>query len=108
VRGENGKGNLTLRTRIASAQADDYTTAYQWDYRNRLVAVIFMNEAGATTKSIDYTYDPFDRLIGKTVQASGTETRQVYVYDGDNVALEFDGAGSGSLSAGNPAGRGSG
>jgi RHS repeat-associated protein len=56
---------------------------FTWDYRNRLAGV---NDStgGATT----YAYDGMNRRISKSV--GGTMTR--FVYDRDNVLLEFTGS----------------
>jgi len=52
------------------------------------------------TKSVDYTYDAFDRLIGKQVDDDGDGTMdraEYYVYDGQDVVLVYkDADGSGS------------
>jgi RHS repeat-associated protein len=49
-------------------------------------------------RSSDYRYDVFDRRIGKTVDLDGVGTQvamtERYVYDGDHIALVFDGAGN--------------
>ncbi len=42
-------------------------------------------------------YDPFDRLIGRYIDSTGSGTfdhTELYVYDGSDVVLEFNGAGS--------------
>jgi hypothetical protein len=53
------------------------------------------NGAGTVTKQVDYTYDVYDRRIGKTLDSDGAGTRPAtterYVYDGDNIALVFSG-----------------
>jgi RHS repeat-associated protein len=83
----DGEGNRTLRTEIATGKV----TEYVWDYRNRLTSVLFKDASGAVTKSIQYTYDVNDRRIGKQIDGVVTER---YVYDGSNIALVFDGAGT--------------
>jgi RHS repeat-associated protein len=68
---------------------------YQWDHRNRLVAVTFKNNSGTVTKAVEYQYDANNLRIVKSVDADGTgsggavETR--YVLDGQNVALALTG-----------------
>jgi RHS repeat-associated protein len=73
-------------------------TEYLWDYRNRLTQVLEKNAAGVVVRSSDYRYDVFDRRIGKTVDLDGVGTQvamtERYVYDGDHIALVFDGAGN--------------
>jgi RHS repeat-associated protein len=83
----DGEGNRTKRTEIVTGKV----TEYVWDYRNRLTSVLFKDASGAVTKTIQYTYDVNDRRIGKQIDGVVTER---YVYDGSNIALVFDGAGS--------------
>ncbi|PQO40726.1 RHS repeat-associated core domain-containing protein [Blastopirellula marina] len=58
---------------------------------------------GTVTHEVDYTYDIFNRRIGKTVDAdgdgAGTATEEIYIYDGlrqergaagDHILLAFD------------------
>ncbi len=84
-------GNLISQTDIATGDVTDY----QYDYRNRLTAAISKNAAGTVTQEVDYTYDVFDRLIGRTVNIPGSApVVERFVYDGDNIALTFDGSGN--------------
>jgi RHS repeat-associated protein len=73
-------------------------TEYQWDHRNRLTGLTFRASAGETiTKRVEYVYDVFDRRIAKKVDADNSgqfETVERYVYDGDHIALQFDGVGA--------------
>ncbi|MDZ4849447.1 MAG: RHS repeat-associated core domain-containing protein [Pirellulaceae bacterium] len=74
---------------------------FEWDYRNRLVAVTDRDSAGgAATMTAKYTYDAFNRRIAKAVdtnpQDSGDAAITHFVYDGENVRLELldvDGSG---------------
>uniref|UniRef100_A0A7C3PUD7 RHS repeat-associated core domain-containing protein n=1 Tax=Oscillatoriales cyanobacterium SpSt-418 TaxID=2282169 RepID=A0A7C3PUD7_9CYAN len=59
---------------------------FTWDYRNRLVGVTDQFGTMATS-TVSYIYDVLDRRIAKSVNGSGTQ----FVYDGDNVILEFNG-----------------
>jgi RHS repeat-associated protein len=72
------------RTRVAGSDV----TTYTWDYRNRLVRE--QRSGGLTTYDVAYTYDIFDRRIAKTANSVTTQ----YVYDGDQIALIFNGTGS--------------
>jgi RHS repeat-associated protein len=83
----DGEGNRTKRTEIGTGKV----TEYVWDYRNRLTSVLFKDASGAVTKTIQYTYDVNDRRIGKKIDGVVTER---YVYDGSNIALVFDAAGT--------------
>jgi RHS repeat-associated protein len=81
------EGNRTRRVEISTGKI----TEYVWDYRNRLTSVVFKDASGVVTKTISYTYDVNDRRIGKSIDGVVTER---YVYDGNNIALVFDGAGN--------------
>ncbi len=70
--GYDSNGNLTA----------DGTTAYTYDAENRLV----VTSAGASL-----TYDPLGRLY-ETYSASTGATR--FVYDGDQLTLEYDASGN--------------
>jgi RHS repeat-associated protein len=90
--GYDAEGNRTTRTHIASSAV----TEYVWDHRNRLVSITDKNASGTVTKTVAYVYDPFDRRIGKTVDPDGpggeSAWSEIYVYDGDHIALVFDDA----------------
>jgi RHS repeat-associated protein len=88
----DNNGNLILQTNIATGA----TRAFTWDYRNRLVEVTDTTAAGVQTLQVDYTYDGFDRRISETVDepsaGGGSPVTTNFVYDRDNVLLEFTGA----------------
>ncbi len=102
------EGNRTKRTKTATGKA----TEYAWDYRNRLVRVTEKDVMGTTTKVVEYTYDVFNRRIGKAVDTASPfdmadAAIERYVVgdihtglaslDGGNVVLDFvdtDGAGT--------------
>ena len=90
----DGEGNRVKRTEIATGEV----TEYQWDYRNRLVAVETKDVDGNVTANSDYTYNVFDNRIGKSVDADGDGAGEAvverYVHDGDHIALTFDGEGN--------------
>jgi RHS repeat-associated protein len=67
----------------------DGTTAYAWDYENRLVKVTTPYGTVA-----EFAYDPFGKRIQKRVTQSGTATVTKYFYDNQNIILEHDGAGT--------------
>jgi RHS repeat-associated protein len=83
----DGEGNRTKRVEIATGKI----TEYNWDYRNRLTAVLFKDASGNVTKTIDYIYDGNNQRIGKRIDGAVTER---YVIDRNQIALVFDGAGS--------------
>ena len=93
----DAEGNRSTRTRISNATANDYKTTYTWDYRDRLTDVQFYNNSNVLTKHVHYTYNVFDHLIGKQVDDTGGGTynrAEFYVYDGSDVALQFNAAGA--------------
>ncbi len=80
--------------------ADDTTgesTEYDWDFRNRLVAVRELDDQDNVVFEVNYTYDVFDRRIAKSVDAdgagSGAAVATYFVYDGEHILLEFDDGG---------------
>jgi RHS repeat-associated protein len=75
---------------------DTGITEYQWDHRNRLTKVTDRaTYTGSLTQTVDYTYDAFDRLIGRSFDADGagggSAVDSYYFYDGGEIALDFDG-----------------
>jgi RHS repeat-associated protein len=56
-----------------------------------LTSVVFKDAGEVVTKSIAYIYDGNDRRIGQKLNGVVTER---YVYDRDQIALVFDGAGT--------------
>lgn len=89
------EGNLIQQTEIATGNVREFV----WDYHNRLVAVVDENASGVETQQVEYTYDVMGRRIVKTIDADGvgggTATTTHFVYDRDNIILEFT---DGSLS----------
>ena len=86
----DAEGNRTKRTRIS----DGAVTEYTWDYRNRLINVTERASTnGPATKVTEYTYDVFNRRVTKDVDTDGDEDfdrGERYVYDGDNIVLQFN------------------
>jgi RHS repeat-associated protein len=86
----DGKGSLIRRTEIATGQVREF----DWDQRGRLVEVDDRTGAGQqATQIVKYTYDALDRRIGKSVDAdgggAGLPNDRLFVYDRDNVVLEY-------------------
>ena len=90
----DNEGNRTCQIEKATGEVTEYT----WDYRNRLTAVVTQDSDGTVIKEAAYTYDVYDRRIVKVVDADGeaaeTSTEARFVYDGDHIALVFDGDGN--------------
>jgi hypothetical protein len=63
-----------------------------------MTSVITKASGGSVIKAVEYTYDVYDRRIAKSVDGNGsgpnTATQERFVYDGDDIALVFDGAGN--------------
>ncbi|MDX9823069.1 MAG: RHS repeat-associated core domain-containing protein, partial [Syntrophales bacterium] len=75
----------------------EQTTTYAYDGEDRMTGVTITQ--GGKTKEIRFGYDPFGRRISKTIQsdAIGTDCANntcprttYYLYDGPNIALEYD------------------
>ena len=88
------EGNRVKRTEIANGEV----TEYEWDYRNRLTGVVTKDSSGSVVERNQYTYDVFDNRIAKSVDAdgagAGVAKEEHFVYDGDHIALTFDGEGN--------------
>jgi RHS repeat-associated protein len=88
------EGNLTSKVNLS----DNSSTVYGWDNRNRLVAMTQKDGNGDVTQTILYRYDAFNRRIAKVIDAdgSGSGAAQVerMVYNGNDIALTFDGNGT--------------
>ena len=77
----DNQGNLIRKTEIATGKLQEY----QWDYRNRLLAVVDKAAGGQETQRVEFTYDAFDRRITKQVGDKITD----FVYDGQDVYADF-------------------
>jgi RHS repeat-associated protein len=89
----DSEGNRVSRVEIATGEV----TKYEWDYRNRLVGVETKDSSGRAISNSAYTYDVFDNRIAKSVDAdgagAGVAKEEHFVYDGEHIALTFDGEG---------------
>jgi RHS repeat-associated protein len=61
------------------------TTAYAWDFENRLTSVTLPGSGG----TVSFKYDPFGRRIEKTTAS----TTSIYAYDNDNLIEETNSSG---------------
>ncbi|MBX3435734.1 MAG: hypothetical protein KF847_20645, partial [Pirellulales bacterium] len=96
---------------IKYVNATGMTTRSTWDHRNRLTKIAeYANFSNASmevnpTKVVEYSYDAFNQLIGRTVDPDGATgsaaiQESVYVYDEGQIVLQFDRTdGSGPLTA---------
>lgn len=92
----DAEGNLTKRTEIATGS----TREFQWDHRNRLTMLSDKNASGVLQQVVRYSYDSLGRRISKQVDSTPLDTVDAaieqFVYDGDDVILDFvdpDGSG---------------
>ena len=75
------------------------------DYRDRLTEVDHYAAYGdQSDQTVQYAYDYANRLVSRTLDADGAGgtadvQKSVYVYDGDQVALQFDHGGAGNAAA---------
>ena len=90
----DSEGNRTRRIGISNGEV----TEYEWDYRNRLTRLSTKSAAGVLIADVRYTYDVFDRRIAKLVDLDGAGSQAAvverFIYDGDNIAMSFDGLGN--------------
>jgi RHS repeat-associated protein len=89
----DAEGNRTRRTEISTGKYD----IYAWDNHNRLTSIASYTADGVLTKQVAYTYDLFDRRIGRQVDADDNgayDTTQRFVYDGEDVVLAYNAAGA--------------
>jgi RHS repeat-associated protein len=86
------EGNRTSRTKASTNEQ----TLYEWDHRNRLVSVIEKDDQGTTTQVVEYTYDVYNRRIGKAVDTTAPFNMadaaiERYVFDDLNGVTSVDG-----------------
>ena len=81
VYGYDGEGNRTS----ATARATGEVTAYEYDYRNRLVRVTRSSAGGVALAEELFAYDVYDRLI---VRSGGGQT-VVTAYDGQHAWADY-------------------
>jgi len=69
-------------------------TDYEWDWRNRLVAVSTHDDNGERISASSYQYDAFDRRVAKLVDSNGDgsfELVEGFVYNDDSILLVLAG-----------------
>ena len=86
----DAEGNRIRRTQISTGNYVEY----HYDHRNRLTEELFKDSGGNTTRTVEYTYDAFDRLIYESSQLTGFPgASQFLIYDGQQAVLVTDSAG---------------
>jgi RHS repeat-associated protein len=89
----DAEGNITRITNIATGDYRDLT----WDYRNRLVQVTQFDSSDVEQWRVEYVYDAFNRLIGRTEYTGGSSTPSaddIFIYDGYQMVLKLDASGN--------------
>ena len=75
-------------------EGDTSITQYTWDARNRLTEVTsYATYGGSASQVVDYFYDAENRWIAETIDSDGDgqiDRTLGFVYDGDQVALQFE------------------
>jgi RHS repeat-associated protein len=74
---------------------NDERIDYAWDHRNRLTTITFKDDLGVPVKIVHQVYDIFNRWIGQQIDADADDdidSITTFVYDGDQISQEFDGA----------------
>ena len=78
-------GNLTQKTDKSSGEVTDYT----WNVQNQLIKVeVKPDLVNPPTKIVQYKYDGLGRRIQKNIDGVVT----TYIYDSEDILLEYDGA----------------
>jgi len=86
-------------------QGDTDITKYNWDHRNRLYKVQHQASYGAAVDwVIRYSYDYQNRLVWRRMDGNGDgdyEQKRVFVYDGNQMVMDFQRTGAGNIQASN-------
>jgi RHS repeat-associated protein len=82
---DDNEGNLVRRTETATGRVREF----QWDERNRLVAVTDRDAAGNVAQQVLFTYDALDHRIAEELKHGGTDVVTYFVDNGDNHLLDF-------------------
>jgi YD repeat-containing protein len=61
------EGNRTRRTKISDGSYEEY----QWDHGNRLTKITFKDSSGTVLKTVEQTYDMFNRWLRRTTDPDG-------------------------------------
>jgi RHS repeat-associated protein len=95
----DAEGNLVTRVQLNGAgTADDITTTFVYDHRNRMTGARTTTNAGVETARVTYAYDALGHRIRTQVDADGAGAGAAATtwtaFDGDNPYADFDGSGT--------------
>jgi RHS repeat-associated protein len=82
----DSEGNRTKRVKFDSGVTD----VYEWDNRNRLVAITTTDLAGLVIQAIAYEYDVDNQRVSKTVVTAQGQIVEKYVIDRDQITFVTD------------------
>ena len=96
----DGEGNMVSKTKISDSTSEHY----EWDHRNRVIRVTFKDALGDPTKIVEYAYVANNRMYRRTLDSDGdgtADTQTIFVRDNDQIVMEFEKSGTGTLTASN-------
>jgi RHS repeat-associated protein len=82
----DSEGNRTKRVKVDSGVTD----VYEWDNRNRLVAITTTDLAGLVIQAVAYEYDVDNQRVSKTVVTAQGQIVEKYVIDRDQITFVTD------------------
>ncbi|MCI0359338.1 MAG: hypothetical protein L0211_12740 [Planctomycetaceae bacterium] len=91
------EGNRLTKIKISTGEKEEYT----WDHRNRLTGVTFKNSGGTVLKTVQHSYDVFNRWIKRSVDPDGpgsaTAVDTYFAHEDGQIVLDFDGPAASDL-----------
>lgn len=82
----DAEGNMASRSNTTTG----VLTTYQWDHRNRLLAVLDRNAAGVVTQTVSFVYDAMNRRLAKTVATPQGTNVVRFLYNQDDSWADLD------------------
>ncbi|MEL6107299.1 MAG: RHS repeat-associated core domain-containing protein [Planctomycetota bacterium] len=80
------EGNPLTRIHTVTGERREF----EWDHRNRLLAVVDFDASGVETQRVEFTYDVAGRRISKSVDTpAADEVITHFAYDREDVLLDF-------------------
>ncbi len=92
------EGNRLTKTKISNSDKEEYT----WDHRNRLTKITFKNSVGTVVKTVDQTYDVYNRWIKRSIDPDGATGSAaaidtIFSYENGQIVFDFDGSAAADL-----------